>query len=89
MNDVRKRTTSIYSVNGKLRSQLVETEEGGWICQIWTFTNGGRDRILLNNVKPFATKDEAVQMARECFANLTGDDRYFAEEDVRKENQPK
>lgn len=88
MADFKKRTTSIYSVNGKFRSQLTETKEGGWICQIWTVSNGGnRARPMLRNVQPFVTKDEAIQMAQRCFAQYTGDDRYFAEEDVWKENE--
>ena len=88
MDDSERRTTSIYSVNGKFRSQLVALKEGGWICQIWTVTNGGKDHLMLKNVKPFATKEEAIQMAQESFAQLTGDDRYFLGEDVFGKSKP-
>jgi len=40
------------------------------------------------NVQPFATLEEAIQMAQDCFVQLTGDDRYFAKEDIWNENKP-
>lgn len=84
INELLKRTKVIYSVNGKYKSQLVEQEEGGWICQIWSIDAGGRQRPVLRNVQPFATLEEAIKMARECFAKYTGDDRYFAKQDMMK-----
>jgi len=83
-----KRTKSIYSVNGKFKSQLVENKDGGWICQIWSIAEDGRERPMLRNVKPFATMEEAIQMAQDSFAKLTGDNRYFANEDIWKQNKP-
>lgn len=78
----------IYSVNGSYRAKLVNINKGGWICEIWSRgVNGGRDRPMLRNVRPFATLDEAIQMARTCFHEYTGDDRYFAEEDILKKNE--
>jgi hypothetical protein len=74
----------IYSVNGKFKSQLVGNKERGWICQIWSNADDGKQRPMLRNVQPFATIEEAIQMARKCFASYTGDDRYFAIEDIKK-----
>lgn len=80
-DDVLKRITSIYSINRKFRAQLINRKEGGWICQIWSVGyKGDRDRPLLRNVQPFATMEEAIQMAQKCFAEYTGDDRYWAKE---------
>lgn len=88
IDEVLKRIKSIYSVNGKFKAQLVNVKEGGWICEIWSrSSNGGRNRPMLRNVQPFATMEEAIQMARKCFSEYTGDDRYFAKEDVWKENE--
>ena len=87
INDLSKRTKVIYSVNRKYKSQLVEQEEGGWMCQIWSIDAGGRERPVLRNVQPFATLEEAVQMAQECFARYTGDDRYFAKENILGEKK--
>jgi hypothetical protein len=86
--EASKRIKVIVAVNGKFESHLVETESGGWICQIWAVLEDGQVRPRIRNVKPFATKEEAIQMAQECFAKLTGDDRYFAKEDIWKENKP-
>lgn len=86
--EASRRIKVIVAVNGKFESHLVETESGGWICQIWEVLEDGQVRPRIRNVKPFATMEEAIQMAQECFARLTGDDRYFAKEDVRKENKP-
>jgi hypothetical protein len=88
IEEMLKRIKSIYSVNGKFRSQLVERKTGGWICQIWSNNADGRDRPMIRNVQPFATLEEAIQMAQRCFAQLTGDDRYFAKEDIWKDNKP-
>ena len=78
---------SIYSVNEKYKSQLVKVKTGGWICEIWSTPAEGRQRPMTRNVQPFATMEEAIQMAQRCFAQLTGDDRYFAREDIMKENK--
>ena len=87
-DDALKRIQSIYSVDGKFRAQLASNEEGGWICSIWSRSiDGGRNRPMLRNVVPFATLEEAIQMARGCFAAYTGDDRYFAKEDIWQENK--
>jgi hypothetical protein len=78
---------SIFSINGKFKAKLVNINEDGWICEIWERNVGGRDRPRIRNVRPFATMEEAIEMARTCFREFTGDDRYFAGEDVRKENK--
>jgi hypothetical protein len=88
MEEVSKRIKSIYSVDGKFRAQLVNKKEGGWVCEIWSRSSrGGRERPVLRNVKPFATMEEAVQLARRCCLEFTGDDRYFAKEDVWKDDK--
>ena len=87
-DELSKRIKSIYSVNGKYKSQLVEQKEGGWICQIWSIDAGGRERPVLRNVQPFSTLEEAIGMAQQCFARFTGDDRYFAKEDIMKGQKP-
>ncbi len=79
---------TIYTVNGKFKSQLVEIKDGEWICQIWSIADDGRQRPMIRNIQPFATMEEAIQMAQEVFAKFTGDDRYFAKEDIVKENKP-
>lgn len=80
---------SIFAINGKFKAQLMNLNEEGWICEIWERKVGveGRDRPRIRNVKPFPTKEEAIEMARTCFREFTGDDRYFAKEDVWKENK--
>lgn len=81
------RMQSIYSINGKFRAKLVNFNEEGWICEIWERNVGNRDRPRIRNVKPFTAMEEAIEMARTCFREFTGDDRYFAKEDVWKENK--
>jgi hypothetical protein len=88
IDEALKRIKVIYSVNGKYKSQLVERKEGGWICQIWSIDAGGRQRPMLRNVQPFSTLEEAIEMAQQCFARLTGDDRYFAKEDIMEGQKP-
>ena len=88
MDDFKKRTRSVYSVNGKFRSQLTECKDGGWSCQIWMYVAEGIERPVLRNIQPFATRDDAIQMTQRCFAQFTGDDRYFAQDDIWKENKP-
>ena len=88
IKELLKRIKSIYSINGKFRAQLVNKKEGGWICEIWSIgKNGNRDRPMLRNVETFATMEEAIEMARKCFFKLTGDNRYFAKEDIWKKNE--
>jgi hypothetical protein len=86
--ELSKRIKALYSVNGQYKSQLVEQKEGGWICQIWSIDAGGRQRPVLRNVQPFSTLEEAIEMAQQCFAGFTGDDRYFAKEDIMKGQEP-
>ena len=88
MEEALKNIESIYSVNGKFKLQLVKANTGGWICQIWSTPAEDRQRPMIRNVQPFATIEEAIQMAQRCFAQLTGDDRYFAKEDILKANKP-
>ena len=64
MDDFKKRTRSVYSVNGKFRSQLTECKDGGWSCQIWMYVAEGIERPVLRNIQPFATRDDAIQMTR-------------------------
>lgn len=84
LEDLRRWIRSIHSVNGKFRAQVVKVKEGGWVCQIWTRDDKGRDRPMIRNIKPFETAQEAVAMAQNCFSQFTGDDRYFADEDFWK-----
>jgi hypothetical protein len=88
LKELRKHIKAIYSVNGKFKSQLVERKAGEWMCEIWLIDPNGRQRPFLRKLEPFATMEEAIQMAQECFAKLTGDDRYFAREDRWDGNKP-
>ena len=78
----------IYSVNGKFDAQLTRRQALGWFCAVWATNSDGSRRPRIRNVQPFATLEEAIQMARSCFANFTGDDRYIAQDDVWKGNKP-
>lgn len=88
VDDQEKQISSIYSVNGKYRAELTHNPDG-WLCRIWSLTVARRERPVLANIQPYSSKQEAIRMAQECFAQYTGDDRYIAEADIMKENKSK
>ena len=90
MTNTKKNTSfvKIYSANGKYVSRLVHVEGGGWFCEFWSSDRYGKSSPLMRNIKPFATREEAIQMAQEAFVKFTGDDRYITDEDFSNGNKP-
>ena len=90
MTNTKKNTSfvKIYSANGKYVSRLKQVEGGGWFCEFWSSDAYGKSSPLIRNIKPFATREEAIQMAQEAFVKFTGDDRYITDEDFSNGNKP-